>query len=96
VNPNAGRVPAMESAMDLSFVVWLVAYLLVAGLVFGLLFFLIDYVAREFHSEPMQLFAKVAKVILVVVAVLVLIGILLSAVPGGPTFRWGSSPLRVN
>jgi hypothetical protein len=82
--------------MDLSFLVEIVVYLLIAGVIFGLFFFLIDYVARKFPSEPMQLFANVAKVILVVVAVLALIGILLSAVPGGPTFRWGNSPQRVN
>jgi hypothetical protein len=80
--------------MDLSFVVWLVVYLLVAGAVFGLLFFLIDYVTRQFPSEPMQLFGKVAKVGLVILAVLVLIGILVSTISGG-SLPWIARPPRV-
>lgn len=57
--------------------VWLVC----VGLVFGLLWWLIDYVALP---EP---FAKVARVILAVAAVIVLINVLLS-LAGHPIVRW--------
>lgn len=75
--------------VDLQSVVYIVLYLLVAGLVFGLLFFLIDYIARQFPSEPMALCAKIAKVILVVLGILVLIGFLLQLLGGPALFRWG-------
>jgi hypothetical protein len=70
--------------IDLSSIVHVVLYLLGAGAVFGLLFFLIDYIARRFPGEPMAMFANVAKILLVVLAVLVLIGIIISLM-GGPT-----------
>jgi hypothetical protein len=76
--------------IDLQTVVWAVVYLLVAGGVFGLLFFLTHYLQKEFPSEPMSLFAKCARVLLVVLAVLVLIGILVSLVSGTPLFYWRS------
>lgn len=67
--------------ISLSGVVWLVVYLLVAACIFGLLHWLIHYVGSQFpESAP---FVKVAHIVLVVVAVLVLIGILLHAA-GGP------------
>jgi hypothetical protein len=78
--------------IDLQYVVTVVLYLLVAGAVFGLLLFLIDYVARQFPSEPMSLFAKFARVALIVIAVVVLIFVLISMVNGGPVFRWGPPP----
>jgi hypothetical protein len=64
-----------------------VIYLLVAAVVFGLLFFLIDYVGAQFPTfSP---FVKVARIILVVIGVLVLIGMILSlsGVTAGPVFR---------
>lgn len=57
-------------------VVRLVLYLLGAGLIFALLMYLINYVSSEFPS--MGPFAKFARIALVVLAVLVLIGVLLS------------------
>ncbi len=74
--------------IDLATVVWVVLYLLVAGAVFALLFFLINYIASQFPGEAMNLFAKAARIILIVLAVLVLIGLLLSFVTGQPIFRW--------
>lgn len=81
--------------IDLSNVVWVVVYLLIAGAVFGLLFFLINYIASQFPSEPMNLFAKIARILLVVLAVLVLIGVLVSLIGGTPLFYWGNGPTRV-
>lgn len=68
--------------ISLSGAVTVIVYLVVAGLIFWLLNFLIDYIA------PPEPFRKVAKVILMVLAVLVVIGVLLSMVGGfGPIFR---------
>ncbi len=75
--------------IDLSTVVWVVVYLLVAGAVFGLLFFLINYIAKQFPGPAMDLFAKVARILLIVLAVLVLIGLLVSFISGQPLIRWG-------
>lgn len=78
--------------IDLQQVVFVVLYLLGAAAVFGLLFFLIGYVERSFPGEAMTLFAKVARIFLVILAVLVLIGVILQFL-GGPTlFRWGTHP----
>lgn len=60
----------------------IVIYMVVAGLIFWLLWFLINYIA------PPEPFRKVANVVLMVLAVLVCIGILLSVVGGTPMFRW--------
>lgn len=57
-----------------------IVYLIVGGLIFWLLWWLIGYCAIP---EP---FNKVARVILAVLAVLVIIGILLSLVSGRPIF----------
>ena len=66
-------------------VVWAVIYLLGCGLIFALLFFLINYVAKQFPGiEP---FAKFARILLVVLMVLVLIGFVLSMM-GHPILRW--------
>lgn len=75
--------------IDLQVIVGVVLYIVIAGAVFGLLFFLVDYIAKQFPSEVMVLFAKVAKIILIVLAVLVVIGILVGLVGGKPMFRWG-------
>jgi hypothetical protein len=57
-------------------IVTFVLYMLGAGLVFALLNYLIDYVAGSFPS--MSPFAKFAKIGLMVAAVLVLIGVIMS------------------
>lgn len=67
--------------ISISMAVTVILTLIVAGLVFWLLNFLVDYVAL---GEP---FTKVAKVILVVLAVFVCIGVLLSLLGGQPMFR---------
>lgn len=67
--------------ISLSAAVHVVVTLIVAGLVMWLLLWLIDFVGLP---EP---FNKVAKVIVAVVAVLVVIGVLLSLVGGQPIFR---------
>lgn len=67
--------------ISISAAVTIVLYLVVGGLIFWLLMYLIDYVGLP---EP---FNKVARVILVVLAVFVLIGLLLSFLGGTPLFR---------
>ena len=66
--------------ISLSAVVTIVIYLIVAGLVFWLLYCLINYI------NPPDPFKKVANVILAILAVLVVIGILLSLIHGQPLF----------
>lgn len=58
--------------ISLAGLVQVVLYLVVVGLIFWLLHWLIDYTA------PPEPFAKIARVVLMVVAVLVAIGLLLS------------------
>ena len=58
-----------------------IVYLIVAGLVFWLLWWLVGYVGIP---EP---FNKIANVILAILAVMVIIGILVSLVGGQPLFR---------
>lgn len=67
--------------ISLTALVTTVVYLIIVGLVFFLLWWLIGYCALP---EP---FNKVAKVIVAVLAVLVLIGVLLSLVSPQPLFR---------
>ncbi len=67
--------------ISLGSAVTVIVYLVVAGLVFWLLYWLINYIA------PPEPFRKVANVILAILAVLVVIGILLSLVGGQPIFR---------
>ncbi len=67
--------------ISLSSAVTVIVYLVVAGLVFWLLWWLVNYIA------PPEPFRKVANVILAILAVLVVIGILLSLVGGQPIFR---------
>lgn len=67
--------------ISLSGAITLVVYLIVAGLIFGLLWWLIGYCGLP---AP---FDRVARVVLAVIAVLVLIGLLLSLVGGQPIFR---------
>jgi hypothetical protein len=73
--------------IDLGSLVSVVIYLIVAGLILWLLYWLIAYVGLP---EP---FAKVAYVVLAIVAVLIVIGILLSLISGQPLFRWGGGPI---
>jgi uncharacterized membrane protein len=67
--------------ISLTALVSLVLYLIVGGLVFWLIWWLIGYCGIP---EP---FNKVARVIVAVVAVLFIIGVLLSLVGGQPIFR---------
>lgn len=67
--------------ISLSAAVSIVIYLVVGGLVLWLLFFLIGYI------NPPEPFKKVANVVLMVLAVLVCIGVLLSFLNGQPMFR---------
>lgn len=73
--------------LSLSGVVSVIVTLLIAGCVFGLLFYLIDYVGKQFSGA--DLFVKAARIVLVVLAVLFLIGMLLhfSGISPGPVFR---------
>lgn len=67
--------------ISISAAVNVLVYLIVAGVIFGLLWWLIGYCGLP---EP---FDKVARVILAVLAVLVVIGVLMSLVGGQPVFR---------
>ncbi len=67
--------------ISISVAVNVILYILVAGVIFGLLWWLVQYV------NPPEPFKKLANVILAVLAVLVIIGILLSLVNGTPMFR---------
>jgi hypothetical protein len=67
--------------ISLSAMVMILVYLIVAGLIFGLLWWLIGYCGLP---AP---FDRVARVIIAVLAVLVIIGVLLSLVGGQPVFR---------
>lgn len=73
--------------ISLSGAVTVVLYLLIGAVVFGLLYWLINVVGSLFSGEASALFIKAARVILAVLAVLVLIGLLLSLVQGQPLFR---------
>lgn len=67
--------------ISLSAAIYVLLYLIIAGLIFGLLFWLVGYVGLP---AP---FDKTARIVLAVLAVLVIIGILLSLVGGVPVFR---------
>ena len=67
--------------ISLSGAVTIIVYLVVAGLIFWLLWWLVNYIA------PPEPFRKVANVILAILAVLVVIGILLSVAGGTPLLR---------
>lgn len=67
--------------ISISAAVYVIVYLLVAGLIFWLLWFLISYIA------PPEPFRKIANVVLMILAVMVVIGILLSLIGGQPIFR---------
>ena len=67
--------------ISLSGAVTALVYLIIAGLVFWLLWWLLGYV------DPPEPFRKVGTVILAILAVMVIVGILLSLVGGTPVFR---------
>lgn len=67
--------------ISLSGAVGVFIYLLVAGMVFGLLWWLVGYIGLP------QPFDKAARVVLAILAVLVIIGILISMTGGTPVFR---------
>lgn len=65
-------------------IVAVVLYLLGAGLIFGLLNYLIDYVIANFPTASP--FGKFAKIALIILAILVLIGVILGFM-GHPVVR---------
>ena len=68
--------------ISLSGAIYVLVYLCVAGLIFWLLSYALEAI------NPPEPFHKVARVVLIVLAVVVCIGILLSLLPGGsPIFR---------
>lgn len=67
--------------ISLSGAVMVVFYLIIAGLIFWLLWWVVGYIG---FPQP---FDKVLRVVIVLLAVAVLIGFLLSAVGGQPLFR---------
>jgi hypothetical protein len=67
--------------ISISGAVSVVLYLVVGGLIFWLLWFLVAYV------NPPEPFKKIANVVLMLLAVLVVIGILLSLVGGQAIFK---------
>ena len=69
-------------AISIDTVVWFVLYVLGCGLIFGLLMYLVNYLEREFPDIAM--FAKFARIGLMVLGVLVLIGVVLSFITGHP------------
>lgn len=80
--------------INLQEVVGIVLLLIIAAAVFALLFWLVNYVGALFPGEGGQLFIKVAKIILVVLAVIVAISVLLSLAGAQPLFRWGPAPVN--
>lgn len=73
--------------ISLSGAVHIIIYLLIAAAVFGLLYLLIVAVGRIFPGEASNLFVRVAQLVLLILAILVLLGLLLSHVGGVPVFR---------
>jgi drug/metabolite transporter (DMT)-like permease len=76
--------------VNIETLVYAVLFLLGAGLILGLLFYLINYIATQFpDSNP--LFFKAARILLVVFAVLILIGLILDLM-GHPIIAWRTRP----
>lgn len=67
--------------ISLSAIVPVIVQLVIAGLIFWLLWWLVVF------TNPPEPFQKVAKVLLAIVAVLVVIGLLLTISGGPPLFR---------
>lgn len=74
--------------LSMDTVVMFVLYLLGAGCIFGLLLYLVNYVESNFPD--IALFAKFARIGLVVLAVLVLISVILSFL-GHPLVTFGEA-----
>jgi membrane associated rhomboid family serine protease len=68
--------------ISLTTVVWLVVYVIVAGIIFGLL----DYLIRSAPFIP-DGWKPVLRWILMALGILVLCGILINLLGGGPVFR---------
>ena len=62
-------------------------YAIGAMVIFGLFWLAIQAIAKRFPGEAGQMVAKVAEVILIVLALLVCIGLILSLLSGKPLFR---------
>lgn len=71
--------------ISLSTLVYLVLFLLGAALILGLLHYLVSYCEAEIGGNP--LIYKAARIALVVLAVLLLIGVILDFM-GQPIVRW--------
>ncbi len=65
-------------------VVWFVLYMLGTGLIFGLLVYLVNYVGAQFAG--LAPFVRFAKIGLMICAILILIGVILSFM-GHPIVR---------
>jgi hypothetical protein len=79
----------MNMAISIETVVAFVLYLIVVALVFGLLFWLLTYCESQFpNAMP---FFKVGRIVLVILAVFVLIGIILG-LAGHPIVRFSAAP----
>ncbi len=75
-------------AISLSGVTAVIVYLLVAAAVFALLYYLVNFIGKQFPGEGSELFVKVAKIVLVVFAILILISLLLGFTGVGPSIRF--------
>lgn len=75
--------------ISLTEVVRIIFYLIVAALVFGVLWWVIGAVAKQAAPEggESSMFVRYARIVLVVLGAMVLIGILLSMVGGVPIVR---------
>lgn len=73
--------------ISLGGVVQVIVFLIVAACVFGLLFWLLNYIGGKVPAESKP-FIDIARVVLVVLAVLVLIGMLLSFAGIGPSIQF--------
>jgi len=69
--------------ISLSEAVRVILYLVIGGVIFWLLYWLVN----SEKTAPPEPFKKVANVILAVLAVMVIIGVLLSFIGGQPIFR---------
>jgi hypothetical protein len=71
--------------ISLATAVSVVIYLLIGAVIFGLLWWLVGYVGSQLPASAP--FIQVARIILAILAVLVLIGLLVSLATGTPLFR---------
>ena len=78
--------------ISLEAAVSVVIYVVVAAIIFGLLWLLVHFVGKLFPGEASATIVKVGQAILIILAILVAIGLLLSLVTGQPLFRTGKIP----